>query len=63
SSSLIRQHLSSNIGVAESKIREKEPIVWEILREVMQGHPADSTNKDKVLDIRFGTALAARTET
>nr|YP_010462492.1 RNA polymerase beta' subunit [Primulina hezhouensis]UUJ36318.1 RNA polymerase beta' subunit [Primulina hezhouensis] len=37
--SLIRQHLASNIGVAKSKIREKESIVWEILQEVMQGHP------------------------
>nr|QQH14470.1 RNA polymerase beta' subunit [Oxalis corymbosa] len=37
--SLIRQHLASNIGVAKSKIREKEPVVWEILQEVMQGHP------------------------
>nr|YP_009466393.1 RNA polymerase beta [Genlisea pygmaea]AUN28448.1 RNA polymerase beta [Genlisea pygmaea] len=36
---LIRQHLASNIGVAKSKIQEKEPIVWEILQEVMQGHP------------------------
>nr|YP_009917824.1 RNA polymerase beta' subunit [Morella salicifolia]QLM01858.1 RNA polymerase beta' subunit [Morella salicifolia] len=36
---LIRQHLASNIGVAKSKIREKESIVWEILQEVMQGHP------------------------
>nr|YP_010385612.1 RNA polymerase subunit beta [Krameria erecta]UPN63349.1 RNA polymerase subunit beta [Krameria erecta] len=36
---LIRQHLASNIGVAKKKIREKEPIVWEILQEVMQGHP------------------------
>nr|YP_009403639.1 RNA polymerase beta' subunit [Hypsela tridens]ASA34832.1 RNA polymerase beta' subunit [Hypsela tridens] len=36
---LIREHLASNIGVAKSKIREKEPVVWEILREVMQGHP------------------------
>nr|ATL62285.1 RNA polymerase beta' subunit [Ophiorrhiza mungos] len=36
---LIRQHLSSNIGVAKNKIREKETIVWEILQEVMQGHP------------------------
>nr|QGU84318.1 RNA polymerase beta' subunit [Casearia velutina] len=36
---LIRQHLASNIGVAKSKIREKEPIVWGILQEVMQGHP------------------------
>nr|YP_009870027.1 RNA polymerase beta' subunit [Bonnetia paniculata]QKJ81967.1 RNA polymerase beta' subunit [Bonnetia paniculata] len=36
---LIRQHFASNIGVAKSKIREKEQIVWEILQEVMQGHP------------------------
>ena len=28
-----------NQGVAKSKIREKESIVWEILQEVMQGHP------------------------
>src|ERR1051325_7261321 len=36
---LIRQHFASNIGVAKSQIREKEPIVWEILQEVMRGHP------------------------
>nr|QFQ39140.1 RNA polymerase beta' subunit [Bredia gracilis] len=36
---LIRQHLASNIGVAKSQIREKDTIVWEILKEVMQGHP------------------------
>nr|YP_009339960.1 RNA polymerase beta' subunit [Lobelia laxiflora]APQ39443.1 RNA polymerase beta' subunit [Lobelia laxiflora] len=36
---LIREHRASNIGVAKSQIREKDPIVWEILREVMQGHP------------------------
>lgn len=36
---LIRQHLASNIGVAKSKIREKESIVWEILQDVMGGHP------------------------
>nr|QXE45674.1 RNA polymerase beta' subunit [Glischrocaryon aureum] len=36
---LIRNHRASNIGVARSKIREKEPIVWEILQEIMQGHP------------------------
>nr|YP_009680715.1 RNA polymerase beta' subunit [Kummerowia striata]AYA54509.1 RNA polymerase beta' subunit [Kummerowia striata] len=36
---LIRKHFASNIGIAKSKIREKEPIVWEILQEVMQGHP------------------------
>nr|QFQ47202.1 RNA polymerase beta' subunit [Sonerila velutina] len=36
---LIRQHLASNIGVAKRQIREKDTIVWEILQEVMQGHP------------------------
>nr|YP_009139092.1 RNA polymerase beta [Dioscorea zingiberensis]AKF33610.1 RNA polymerase beta [Dioscorea zingiberensis]WFP44378.1 RNA polymerase beta' subunit [Dioscorea zingiberensis] len=36
---LIRQHIASNIGIAKSKIGEKEPIVWEILQEVMWGHP------------------------
>nr|YP_010365456.1 RNA polymerase beta [Pereskia aculeata]UOU85401.1 RNA polymerase beta [Pereskia aculeata]WRH31663.1 RNA polymerase beta' subunit [Pereskia aculeata] len=36
---LIRQHLASNIGVAKSKIREKEPVVWKILQDVMEGHP------------------------
>nr|QVX29995.1 RNA polymerase beta' subunit [Grazielodendron riodocensis] len=36
---LIRKHFASNMGIAKSKIREKEPIVWEILQEVMQGHP------------------------
>ncbi|KAF9603054.1 hypothetical protein IFM89_033779 [Coptis chinensis] len=35
---LIIQHVASNIGFAKSKIREKAPIVWEILQEVMQGH-------------------------
>nr|YP_009574536.1 RNA polymerase beta' subunit [Neottia suzukii]QBF57983.1 RNA polymerase beta' subunit [Neottia suzukii] len=36
---LIRQDVASNTGIAKSKILEKEPIVWEILQEVMQGHP------------------------
>ena len=36
---LIRKYFASNIGIAKSKIRQKEPIVWEILQEVMQGHP------------------------
>jgi len=36
---LIRKHFASNIGVAKSKIRKKEAIVWEILQEIMQGHP------------------------
>ncbi|CAI8600144.1 unnamed protein product [Vicia faba] len=38
-SGLIRNHFASSIGVSKSKIREKEPIVWEILQEVMRGHP------------------------
>nr|WNG72104.1 RNA polymerase beta' subunit [Mammillaria elongata] len=36
---LIRQHLASSIGVAKTQIQEKEPVVWKILQEVMQGHP------------------------
>ncbi|KAJ8421632.1 hypothetical protein Cgig2_020958 [Carnegiea gigantea] len=36
---LIRQHEASNIGVAKSQIREKEPVVWKRLIEVMRGHP------------------------
>nr|YP_010471703.1 RNA polymerase beta' subunit [Nervilia aragoana]UVG41060.1 RNA polymerase beta' subunit [Nervilia aragoana] len=36
---LIRRDVASNTGIAKSKIREREPIVWEILQEVMQGHP------------------------
>nr|YP_010411738.1 RNA polymerase beta' subunit [Lophophora diffusa]URP30832.1 RNA polymerase beta' subunit [Lophophora diffusa] len=36
---LIRQHLASNIAVAKFQIQEKEPVVWKILQEVMQGHP------------------------
>ncbi|QHN94170.1 DNA-directed RNA polymerase subunit beta' [Arachis hypogaea] len=36
---LIRKHFASNMRIAKSKIREKEPIVWEILQEIMQGHP------------------------
>ena len=36
---LIRQHLAPNLGTAKSQIREKERIVWEILQEVMKGHP------------------------
>ncbi|XP_057545755.1 DNA-directed RNA polymerase subunit beta'-like [Amaranthus tricolor] len=39
SQSSLKRHLASNIGVAKRKIREKEPIVWKILQEVMQGHP------------------------
>nr|AHA12674.1 RNA polymerase beta [Orchidantha fimbriata] len=36
---LIRQDLAPNIIIAKRKIQEREPIVWEILQEVMQGHP------------------------
>nr|YP_009340496.1 RNA polymerase beta' subunit [Porterella carnosula]APQ40069.1 RNA polymerase beta' subunit [Porterella carnosula] len=36
---LIQEHLASNIGVAKRKIQEKQPIIWDILQEVMQGHP------------------------
>nr|QFG71183.1 RNA polymerase subunit beta' [Mammillaria albiflora] len=36
---LIRQHLASSIAVAKIQIQEKEPVVWKILQEVMQGHP------------------------
>nr|YP_009532142.1 RNA polymerase beta' subunit [Lamprocapnos spectabilis]AYA29252.1 RNA polymerase beta' subunit [Lamprocapnos spectabilis] len=36
---LLRQRIASTIVGAKSKIREKESIVWEILHEVMQGHP------------------------
>nr|QBC71337.1 RNA polymerase beta subunit [Anacampseros filamentosa] len=36
---LIIQHFASDLGAAKSQIREKEPIVWEILEEVMRGHP------------------------
>ncbi|CAN0931818.1 DNA-directed RNA polymerase subunit beta' [Linum grandiflorum] len=36
---LIRQGLASNVGEAKTQILEKVPIVWEILQEVMRGHP------------------------
>ncbi|KAJ8428691.1 hypothetical protein Cgig2_006810 [Carnegiea gigantea] len=36
---IIRQHLASDIGVVNSKIRKKESVVWKILQKVMQGHP------------------------
>ncbi|PRQ39086.1 putative DNA-directed RNA polymerase [Rosa chinensis] len=37
---LIRQHFASNIGVAKSKIREKELVVWEIhFRKLCKGIP------------------------
>ncbi|KAL3613064.1 DNA-directed RNA polymerase subunit beta' [Castilleja foliolosa] len=36
---LIRQHLASNIGVAKSKIREKDLIVWKYFRKLCRGIP------------------------
>nr|YP_009158333.1 RNA polymerase beta subunit-1 [Macrozamia mountperriensis]AFS64356.1 RNA polymerase beta subunit-1 [Macrozamia mountperriensis]BAR93539.1 RNA polymerase beta subunit-1 [Macrozamia mountperriensis] len=36
---LIRQHFAPNLRAAKSLIRDKEPIVWEVLKGVMQGHP------------------------
>nr|YP_010489175.1 RNA polymerase beta' subunit [Incarvillea lutea]UWK23405.1 RNA polymerase beta' subunit [Incarvillea lutea] len=36
---LIRRHLASSTAVAKRLIRKKEPIVWEILQEIMQEHP------------------------
>nr|YP_010290533.1 RNA polymerase beta' subunit [Centrolepis aristata]ULQ64478.1 RNA polymerase beta' subunit [Centrolepis aristata] len=36
---LIRKQDASNIGIAKRKIREKEPIIWEILQDIMQGYP------------------------
>nr|YP_010294570.1 RNA polymerase beta' subunit [Xyris pauciflora]ULQ68708.1 RNA polymerase beta' subunit [Xyris pauciflora] len=36
---LIKKHRSWNIGIAKSKIRKKEPIVWKLLKKVIQGHP------------------------
>nr|YP_009746878.1 RNA polymerase beta' subunit [Plagiogyria euphlebia]QII42524.1 RNA polymerase beta' subunit [Plagiogyria euphlebia] len=36
---LIGRHLARNLRAAKNMIRKKEPIIWKILREVMQGHP------------------------
>nr|YP_009339171.1 RNA polymerase beta [Pelargonium spinosum]API85128.1 RNA polymerase beta [Pelargonium spinosum]ARU80407.1 RpoC1 [Pelargonium spinosum] len=36
---LIRQRLASSVKTAKKQIREKERIVWEILEQVIQGHP------------------------
>nr|YP_003933913.1 RNA polymerase beta [Erodium texanum]ACH47346.1 RNA polymerase beta [Erodium texanum]ADJ66312.1 RNA polymerase beta [Erodium texanum]AKF43435.1 RNA polymerase beta' subunit [Erodium texanum] len=38
---LVRQHFAPNTATAKRQIREKEKerILWEILKEVMQGHP------------------------
>nr|YP_009171338.1 RNA polymerase beta [Pelargonium australe]AJA38544.1 RNA polymerase beta [Pelargonium australe] len=36
---LIRQRFAPNIRTAKKQIREKEKFVWEILEQVVQGHP------------------------
>nr|YP_009691002.1 RNA polymerase beta' subunit [Saccoloma inaequale]QEG57782.1 RNA polymerase beta' subunit [Saccoloma inaequale] len=36
---LIGRYLARNLRAAKSMIRKKDPIIWEVLREVMQGHP------------------------
>nr|AHB38645.1 RNA polymerase beta [Trithuria filamentosa] len=36
---LFKQHLASSIKIAKSIIWQNRPIVWEILQQVMQGHP------------------------
>nr|YP_010463797.1 RNA polymerase beta' subunit [Anemia phyllitidis]UUL71064.1 RNA polymerase beta' subunit [Anemia phyllitidis] len=36
---LIGRHLACNLRAAKNMIRKKEPIIWKVLREVMQGHP------------------------
>nr|AHZ58053.1 RNA polymerase beta' chain [Tmesipteris elongata] len=36
---LIGRYLAQNLRDAKNMIQNKEPIIWKILREVMQGHP------------------------
>nr|WVH13667.1 RNA polymerase beta' subunit [Tectaria coadunata] len=36
---LIGLHLACNLRSAKSMIRKGDPIIWEVLREVMRGHP------------------------
>nr|YP_010307990.1 RNA polymerase beta' subunit [Microlepia speluncae]ULU27971.1 RNA polymerase beta' subunit [Microlepia speluncae] len=36
---LIGCHLACNLRAAKSMIRRRDPVIWEVLREVMQGHP------------------------
>nr|ARO79318.1 RNA polymerase beta [Gaultheria ciliisepala]ARO79402.1 RNA polymerase beta [Gaultheria ciliisepala] len=36
---LIIQRLALNVKAAKIQILEKEPIIWEMLRQVMEGHP------------------------
>nr|UTJ90058.1 RNA polymerase beta' subunit [Actinostachys digitata] len=35
----IGRHLARNLRAARSMIRDKEPMIWKVLRDVMQGHP------------------------
>nr|QKV46635.1 RNA polymerase beta' subunit [Bolbitis subcordata] len=36
---LIGRHLACNLRAAKSMIRKGDPVIWEVLREVMRGHP------------------------
>nr|YP_009548482.1 RNA polymerase beta' subunit [Tryonia myriophylla]AYW15303.1 RNA polymerase beta' subunit [Tryonia myriophylla] len=36
---LIGQNLACNLRAAKYMIRQKDPLIWDILREVMRGHP------------------------
>lgn len=36
---LIGRHLARNLRAARNMVQKKEPIIWKVLREVMQGHP------------------------
>nr|YP_009548830.1 RNA polymerase beta' subunit [Ceratopteris cornuta]AYW15805.1 RNA polymerase beta' subunit [Pteris vittata]QBF44581.1 RNA polymerase beta' subunit [Pteris vittata] len=36
---LIGRHLACNLRAAKCMIREKDPVIWDVLREVMRGHP------------------------
>nr|YP_009690736.1 RNA polymerase beta' subunit [Nephrolepis biserrata]QEG57516.1 RNA polymerase beta' subunit [Nephrolepis biserrata] len=36
---LIGRHLACNLRSAKSMIRKGDPVIWQVLREVMQGHP------------------------
>nr|AWD77896.1 RNA polymerase b'-subunit [Odontosoria chinensis] len=36
---LIGRHLARNLRAAKAMIQKKEPVIWEVLQEVMHGHP------------------------
>nr|YP_009547199.1 RNA polymerase beta' subunit [Pentagramma triangularis]AYW14855.1 RNA polymerase beta' subunit [Pentagramma triangularis] len=36
---LIGRHLACNLRAAKCMIRKRDPIIWEVLQEVMRGHP------------------------